>query len=436
MVSAVEPVPVRVSDRSDDLISEPSSFVFRSLSKEIYNTVHNNQETVEEEYFCPNLDTDLHHEMAALKKALKQISEKLECLSQGGSTPSRGRPISRFQETSINFDALVDRIVKKDDQYASYQLQQKLECRNNQELVEIMDSIQRCSLELMVNRFGNFLIQKCFEVLENSLIEGLIITIARNIVQVSTDAFGCHVVQKALEMIQEGHKKFLVEYLLEHLESTLLDSSAEHVWKRVLEIKWAIHPEMEEAITAKLSSTLQSRWLQVATTPRGSLIVQNILTNLPPTIQKTCLEELERDIPTLLTDRSGNWVIQFILQHFETSEIHQTIFQTILDNSQLYSTQMYSSKVIQKCLKAERFKSTFIDPYIDAICSTKPSKRRKPGAKPVVIELAVDIYGSGIIRKILVEGSVDEKSRVNGLLQEHMETVCTTKWGSKCAAVL
>lgn len=113
MVSAVEQVPVRVSDRSDDLISEPSSFIFRSLSKEIYNTVHNNQEPVEEEYFCPNLDTDLHHEMAALRKALNQISEKLECLSQGGSAPSRGRPVSRFQETSINFDALVDRIVKR-----------------------------------------------------------------------------------------------------------------------------------------------------------------------------------------------------------------------------------------------------------------------------------------------------------------------------------
>jgi hypothetical protein len=61
---------------------------------------------------------------------------------------------------------------------------------------KIFDAITNQAVQLMKNRFGNFLMQKCFEVGSAKQIRSMVQKMEKNILELACDRFGCHVVQR------------------------------------------------------------------------------------------------------------------------------------------------------------------------------------------------------------------------------------------------
>ncbi|KAI8618561.1 armadillo-type protein [Chytriomyces sp. MP71] len=146
------------------------------------------------------------------------------------------------RHNATTFQHLVDKIVRTQDQPASLLLQQKLKVNNHEIRSQIMDAILHQALNLIRNRFGNFLVQRCLEVGDPCQIRALAGSMLGCIVMLSCDRFGCHVVQKVLDVCDDEMKALIVNELLHAIPDTITHRFACHVWQRVFETKWAIHP--------------------------------------------------------------------------------------------------------------------------------------------------------------------------------------------------
>jgi hypothetical protein len=273
---------------------------------------------------------------------------------------------------TADWDMIVDKIISSNDQQASIFLQQKI--KNSEPNLKdcIIDSIIARGLELMGNRFGNFLIQRVFECADSNQIMGLAGHIQGHTVRLSTDAFGCHVIQKAFDCVPETFKHQMVRELLTRIRDTIVHRYACHVWQKLFELRWQGPPPM---IMGTVNAALVGQWTQVAVGETGSLVVQNIFENCNEDDKRPCINEVVGNLDYIARGQYGNWCIQHICEHGEADDRENAITM-ILARAADYSMDQYASKCIEKCLKV--CGTDFLDRYLQQVLMRGPGETFSP----------------------------------------------------------
>lgn len=184
------------------------------------------------------------------------------------------------KNVSCDWNFIVDKILWSNDQQASIFLQTKLKAGTTEQKFEIIETIIVRALDLMINRFGNFLVQRCLEHGTTDQVIAIASVFKGRTVMLSKDTFGCHVVQTAFNIVSEDIKAWMVHELLLGIEETIDHRYACHVWQKLFELRWTQTPP---PIMARVNETLCGRWNEIALGETGSLVVQNIFEN--------CVEE-------------------------------------------------------------------------------------------------------------------------------------------------
>jgi hypothetical protein len=273
---------------------------------------------------------------------------------------------------TADWDIIVDKIISNNDQQASIFLQQKI--KNSEPTLKdsIIDSIINRGLELMGNRFGNFLIQRVFECANHNQIMGLAAHIEGHTVRLSTDAFGCHVIQKAFDCVPETFKHQMVRELLTRIRDTIVHRYACHVWQKLFELRWQGPPPM---IMDTVNAALVGQWTQVAIGETGSLVVQNIFENCNEDDKRPCINEVLTNLDYIARGQYGNWCIQHVCEHGE-AEDRDAAITMILARAADYSMDQYASKCIEKCLKV--CGTDFLDRYLQQVLMRGPGETFSP----------------------------------------------------------
>jgi hypothetical protein len=312
---------------------------------------------------------------------------------------------------TADWDFIVDKIITHNDQQASIFLQQKIKNSNADIKDNIIGSITQRGLELMGNRFGNFLIQRVFECANHAQIMGLASHIEGHTVRLSIDAFGCHVIQKAFDCVPEEFKHQMVHELLSRIRDTIVHRYACHVWQKLFELRWQGPPPM---IMGTVNAALVGQWTQVATGETGSLVVQNIFENCNEQDKRPCINEVLTNLDQIARSQYGNWCIQHICEH-GSSEDRDAATNTILARAADYSMDQYASKCIEKCLKV--CGSDFLDRYLQQVLMRHPGDNFSPLVQSKYITccsiassanfllVARDQYGNFLIQWILNNAS-------------------------------
>jgi hypothetical protein len=126
--------------------------------------------------------------MTTIPPALSSLS--LNILNQGSTST-----LFEQKELKTTFKALIDKIIKTNDQPCSIFLQQRLRLDPSSR-VYIFQGVQNSLLQLTKNRFGNFLVQCCFEYANQEQLSNLVAKMKGHVVTLGCDRFGCHVMQK------------------------------------------------------------------------------------------------------------------------------------------------------------------------------------------------------------------------------------------------
>lgn len=289
---------------------------------------------------------------------------------------------------TADWNLVVDKIISHNDQQASIFLQQKIKNSDNVIKDDIIHAIINRGLELMGNRFGNFLIQRVFECASEAQIMGLAGHIRCHTVRLSTDAFGCHVVQKAFDCVPEEFKFVMVAELLTRIADTVVHRYACHVWQKLFELRWAGSPPM---IMGTVNKALRGNWTQVALGETGSLVVQNIFENCNETDKRPCVDEVLHNLHIIARGQFGNWCIQHICEHGSPND-RDTAIEMILRCAADYSMDQYASKVIEKCLKV--CGTEFLAQYLTEVLVKRPDDNQSPlvQSKSIITSVASRIH--------------------------------------------
>ncbi|TPX31405.1 hypothetical protein SmJEL517_g05241 [Synchytrium microbalum] len=328
----------------------------------------------------------------------------------------------------INYNQLVDKIIRINDQPASLLLQQKLKSSDPAVRDSIFEAILREPAKLMRNRFGNFLMQRCLEYGTQQQVRLIGETIRGNVLSLSCDRFGCHVVQKALDTVPETLKQALVNELLPHASSTLLHRFACHVWQRALEIKWTTCEA--PSIMRAANSAVAGRWHMVAADESGSLVVQCIFERRGEEERAAVMGEVLTHAVEVSRGQWGNWVIQHVLEHGAPAD-RSYLLRVVARNLKEMAADQYASKVVEKAMRVAPRRE--LSEMVEACISCNGGR---DGGRPPLLDMMNHQYANYVVQHLLQLADHNGREACARVLAPHLQTLRGSKYGQRVAALV
>ncbi|KAJ3350920.1 hypothetical protein HDU83_009339 [Entophlyctis luteolus] len=373
---------------------------------------------------------------------------------------------------------LVDKIVRTQDQPASLLLQQKLKTTNVEARAQIIDAILHQAIDLIKNRFGNFLVQRCFEVGDAEQINLLTSSMLGSI---------------ALDVCSDSLKVSVINELITAIPETVTHRFACHVWQRIFETKWHFYPlppmatsyppqlanssaiineyerldeedltvnkalavtlspqtlqksTLGDTETAELALTpnlhpvifivrrmdlfLKGQWHSIANDESGSLVVQCIFENCPEVEKRGIVQEVLAHAGEIAKGQWGNWVIQHLLDRgYASDKAH--IVQVVSHHIYDLSMDQFASKVVEKALKTcpKRELHTVVDRVIQGSLGNN--------GHPAIIDMMNNQYANYVVQHILTLTEPQQRDICVRLIAPHQSLLRASKYGQRVAAIV
>lgn len=369
-------------------------------------------------------------------------------------------------DTECDYEYFIRRITKHNDQQASIFMQQKLKQsavtqsteKNGVEVSdkraadkprqEITRLVIEYSLELMTNRFGNFLVSRAIEhaIPEERLelserIKGRIVTLAQ-------DTFATHCLQKMIDVDEEGDNRVRRMISLELLKKkeTVTHKSAGHVWARLLSVgggssdTLSLNAGSEKisgvnqygdtagklgGLESSLNELLKGEWAATSKDEVGSLIVQSVLENWNEAAKADVVEELLTDIYSCAVQQWGNFVILHLIEH-SSGAIQKKLFERLTETQLAceLSIDNFGAKAIEKVLKVSGMESKIVEDYVKAICEYG-------NGRPALIDIACHQAGAQVLTLLFTSAPHSIRDLMIQTVRRNGVTMKSSKAGSK-----
>ncbi|WAQ86968.1 hypothetical protein PtA15_7A697 [Puccinia triticina] len=346
--------------------------------------------------------------------------------------PSNGPGIVNYRallagDTDCDYEYFIRRITKHNDQQASIFMQQKLKQsaltqsaeKPRQEITRLVIDY---SLELMTNRFGNFLVSRAIEHATSGERLELAERICGQIVTLAQDTFATHCLQKMIDVDEEGenHVRRMVSQELLKKKETVTHKSAGHVWARLLN-----GAGKSGGLERSLNELLKGEWAATAKDEVGSLIVQSVLENWNETAKADVVEELLSDIYSCAVQQWGNFVILHLIEH-STGAIQKKLFERLTETQLAceLSIDNFGAKAIEKVLKVSGMESRIVEDYVKSICEYGHGR-------PALIDIACHQAGAQVLTLLFTSAPNSIRDLMIQTVRRNGVTMKSSKAGSK-----
>jgi len=390
-----------------------------------------------------------------------------------GAVPSHGPGIVNYRallagDTDCDYEYFIRRITKHNDQQASIFMQQKLKQsaltqsagveKNPTDLLqarhtekprhEITRLVIEYSLELMTNRFGNFLVSRAIEHATSTERLELAERIGGQIVTLAQDTFATHCLQKMIDVDEEGenHVRRMISQELLKKKETVTHKSAGHVWARLLSVGGGSSSTISLStgngkatglnqygdgagksgdLERSLNGLLKGEWAATAKDEVGSLIVQSVLENWNEAAKTDVVEELLADIYSCAVQQWGNFVILHLIEH-STGAIQKKLFERLTETQLAceLSIDNFGAKAIEKVLKVSGMESRIVEDYVKSICEYGHGR-------PALIDIACHQAGAQVLTLLFTSAPNSIRDLMIQTVRRNGVTMKSSKAGSK-----
>ncbi|KAG0151485.1 hypothetical protein CROQUDRAFT_103736 [Cronartium quercuum f. sp. fusiforme G11] len=372
-------------------------------------------------------------------------------------------------DTDCDYEFFIRRITEHNDQQSSIFLQQKLKqsavatsvglektqvlapmTNPNGPRVEITRLVIEYSLELMSNRFGNFLVSRAIEHATAEERMNLAERIRGHIIPLASDTFATHCLQKMIDVDEDENNKIrgLISQELLKKKETVTHKSAGHVWARLLSVggsSSAMHLHASGLKVKKpnglnqygsgvgspgelersLNELLKGQWAKTAKDEVGSLIVQSVLENWSEAEKTDVIEELLADIYSCAIQQWGNFVILHLIEH-SSGSIQKRLFDRLTETQLAceLSIDNFGAKAIEKVMKVAGMDSSIVEDYVRGICEYGHGR-------PALIEIACHQAGAQVLTLLFTSAPNPIRELMIQTVRRNGVTMKSSKAGSK-----
>ena len=280
----------------------------------------------------------------------------------------------------------------------------------------VLDEILPHAAVLCNDVFGNYVIQKMFEHGTPAMRSRLGQVVTEGGVHLSTAMYGCRVVQKALQFLDDKGLVKLMSKFEGEVERLIHDQNGNHVIQKCIEVVCSkAVARNDEGLTKLIDFIVNAVLLNLsglACHGYGCRVVQRMLEHCVGRQKQKALEVIHRDMPTLVDDQFGNYVIQHVLQ-YGRQEDKNSILQLVLQRGVLHvSKQKFASNVVEKIL-------VFGDGNQKATLVSEMLKNT-PQGESVLLCMVRDAFANYVVQKALEVAEVRQRGALVEVLRGHL----------------
>ncbi|GCE99859.1 hypothetical protein ZYGM_003113 [Zygosaccharomyces mellis] len=193
-------------------------------------------------------------------------------------------------------------------------LQKLVECVNTEEEAQIViNSLNGSIVDLSKDLNGNHIVQKCLQKLQPKDIQFIFDAACQHCTEIATHRHGCCVLQRCLDHGSKTQCQALCDILLRYVDHLTLDPFGNYV------VQYIITKEVEQGsydYTYKIVHLLRPKVIELSLHKFGSNVIEKIIRTR--VVSETMVLEIlnnrgETDVPSLLNDGYGNYVLQTAL---------------------------------------------------------------------------------------------------------------------------
>jgi hypothetical protein len=292
-------------------------------------------------------------------------------------------------------------------------LQKKIDEQPKQASEIYYKIIQNSITDLSCDQFGNYFVQKIIEHISLEQLDDLLKKrISNSFCQIGLNQYGTRVLQKLFDKIV--HHEHLVQYFAYLMQPCLfqfiIDPNATHII-----IKFASH--VQSPINDFLITFLGENMHEIAMQKHSCCTLQKCIEYSNPKQKHFLLLAIANISSKLFTDQYGNYVVQFAMS-VSDFEINRIIVLNYLNEVNTFSSQKYSSNVIEKSLDCcdEQTKQLIIE----KICNQK-----------MVSTLLFDMYGNYVLQKAMSLAREPFRSLFIQMVGPSLENIKVLSFGQK-----
>jgi pumilio RNA-binding family len=313
------------------------------------------------------------------------------------------------------------------DQHGSRFIQQKLERSSDREKQAIFDEVIVQAHTLMTDVFGNYVIQKFFEHGTEFQRAELVRKVRGNVLNLTLQMYGCRVIQKALEAVDKELQVELIKELEENVLKCVKDQNGNHVIQKVIE---RVDPSHLGFIIDAFLKSDPSPVFSLSTHPYGCRVIQRVLEHCNEEQKRPILDELHKNMKTLVADQYGNYVVQHIMEHGSTED-RVRIVEEMKGDVLRFSQHKFASNVIEKCLLC----GTAEDKAI-LIEEALALNAHSDSQSPALLVMMKDQFANYVVQKMLDVADSQHRRRLMMAIKPHVPSLRKYNYGKHIIAKL
>jgi hypothetical protein len=291
-------------------------------------------------------------------------------------------------------------------------LQKQLE-QHPETAINFYEQIKNQIYELSLNSFGNYFIQKLFVYLPLCYFFSIFKTsFSTNFISICCDPHGTRVIQTFLEKVSQNQDllNLFNTFFEANINNIILNQNATHIIIKYFTL--IKYPHNEDLLTF-----FKRNILTISTNKHSCCTLQKCIEYSNPKQKHFLLLAIANISSKLFTDQYGNYVVQFAMS-VSDFEINRIIVLNYLNEVNTFSSQKYSSNVIEKSLDCcdEQTKQLIIE----KICNQK-----------MVSTLLFDMYGNYVLQKAMSLAREPFRSLFIQMVGPSLENIKVLSFGQK-----
>ena len=279
--------------------------------------------------------------------------------------------------------------------------------------------IKSSIVELMLDKFGNYVIQKMLESLNEKNFLSFMDLISSEFKTIAFSPYGTRVIQKIIERMQDKHDfgraiwKVLFRYLRNNVAEMSINKNSNYIIRKLLE-------SIDSRRAEFLLEEIKNSFLEISKTKFGCCAIVKCLLCINEKQKKQITNLIIENTFELINNEFGNYIYQCLIMNSDSNTI-SNIYTVIYKEFFNLCKGKYSSNAIEKLFLIKEHK------LMNVIASRLIKYKLK------TVELIRDKYGFYIIKRLL-NSSVDEylKNKLLEIIFENKINVQSFFCEQKC----
>ncbi|KAM0674607.1 hypothetical protein GVAV_001794 [Gurleya vavrai] len=206
--------------------------------------------------------------------------------------------------------------------------------------------------------------------------------------------YGCRVIQKIFELDNCNAEEILFS-IKDNIVCLIEDQNGNHVVQKCVE-------KVKDCFF--IIKEFKRNGVKLSKHRYGCRVVQRLFENCKDEEIREIVVDLSKNIPQLIEDQYGNYVLQHIIQNKKNlrfiliDEVMKIKDEKIME----YCMHKFASNVIEKCVM---YCDVFVDSFLRIL-----------NGKPLIVWLSIDRFGNYVVQRILDK----KKKSVNAVLKNYL----------------